>query len=164
MDSMGVECPGTKDENPEADEEDCDMLDAARNQAFEVAAVLRDYLDQLTWLDRRLGSLRRAQTTLNGVVPIRTHLGRRSWLILRGGRLMMTTGHPDRASRAEQAEVHLTKIAQQSSALPANLLEMQLQLIVISWFRKNPDQLTQLMSFDTAIKACRIIVERKKAA
>ncbi len=38
-----------------------DMLEAARKQAFEVAAVLRDYLDHLTWLDRRLGSLRRAK-------------------------------------------------------------------------------------------------------
>jgi excinuclease ABC subunit C len=141
-----------------------DMLEAARKQVFEVAAVLRDNLDHLTWLDRRLGSLRRAQTMLNGVVPIRTHLGRRCWLILRGGRLMMTAGRPDRASRAQQAEDRLKKIAQQTAELPTNLLEMQLQLIVISWFRKHPDQLAELMSFDTAIKACRDIFARKKAA
>ena len=141
-----------------------EMLEAAKNHAFEVAAVLRDYLENLTWLDRRLSSLRRAKTTLNGVVPIRTHRGRQCWVVLRGGRLMMTAGSPDRASRAEHAEVRLTKIAQQSLETPANLLEMQLQLIVISWFRKNPDLLTQMMSFESAIDACRAIMERKKAA
>ena len=77
---------------------------------------------------------------------------------------MMTAGRPDRAARAEQAEARLAQIAQQSLEMPANLLEMQLQLIVISWFRKNPDLLTQMMSFETAIDACRAIMERKKAA
>lgn len=143
-----------------------EMTEAASKQAFERAAVLRDDLDNLTWLDRRLSSLRRAQTTLNGVVPFRSRRGRTCWLVLRGGRLIVTSGPPDRASRAERTTEQLKKISQQSLETPANLLEMQLQLIVISWFRKYPDQLTRLISFETAIRLCseRTEMSLKKSA
>ena len=142
------------------DELEVRMRKAAEQHAFEVAAVLRDYLDQLTWLDRRLASLRMAQTTLNGIVPIRTQRSRWCWMVLKRGRLVMTGGRPDRASRAEKAEQRIRKIASESSTIPANLLEMQLQLIVISWFRKNPDHLAELLSFDKAIEYCKKKSER----
>lgn len=139
------------------------MLDAAAKQAFEVAAATRDYLEQLTWLDRRLHSLRRAQVSLNGVVPIRTQRGRKCWVVLRGGRLITSAIKPDRVSAADRAKTQLEKIAQQSLETPSNLLEMRLQLIVISWFKKNPEHLQEMITFESAIEKCQQMVTRSAA-
>ncbi len=46
------------------------MTEAANSSAFETAAIIRDYLHDLKWLDRRMAGLRGAQSILNGVIPV----------------------------------------------------------------------------------------------
>ena len=72
-------------------------------QAFETAAIYRDALNQLSWLDRRLSGLRMAQNQLNGVLEIDARRKRTAWMILRGGKLVATVPKPDNPKRAIRA-------------------------------------------------------------
>ena len=131
------------------------MKRAAADQAFEKATILRDCWENLTWLDRRLASLREAQNTLNGVVMLEARKQRTAWIVLRGGRIIGSTVAPDRPERATAVEKQLENAGRQPVRMSANLLEMRLQLIVISWFRKNPILKNQLLPFPEAIRQCR---------
>ena len=131
-----------------------EMKSAAANQNFERATVLRDQFLNLRWLARRLKQLETAQQTLNGVLPIKGKKYQRLWLILRGGRLIGSAAAPRDGRRKENAIAKLRAIQQQDLGLSTNLMEMNLQMIVMSWFRKYPKYKQQLMGFDEAIELC----------
>ena len=135
------------------------MISAAASQSFERAAAVRDNLNFLSWLDRRLASLRMAETTLNGILPIEARKNRTAWLVLRQGRLVESmpapnAGKKDTQSRAETALTAIRKVARRKSDMPSNLLEMNLQLIILAWFRKHPSLKNSILSFDQAEKDC----------
>ena len=136
------------------------MVVAASECRFERAAALRDHLSNLQWLARRLTSLRTAQQDLNGVVPIAARNRKTIWLVLRGGRLIGSAAQPDQTDRAIKAIDFLSQTAAISLSPPSNLLEMNLQLILISWFRKNPHQQQQLLSFESAIQFCQARIKQ----
>ncbi len=131
------------------------MQAAAASQNFERAAVLRDHLENLNWLHRRLDGLRKAQQLFNGVLPIAGRKRNTIWLILQSGRLLGSALRPDDPQRASKAIDWLSQTARTQPQLPSNILEMNLQLIIISWFRKNPRQKQELIPFDAAIDFCR---------
>jgi excinuclease ABC subunit C len=130
------------------------MEEASARCSFERASVLRDHLANLSWLDRRLSALRFAQMTFNGVLPIRGRRNRMIWMVLRAGRLLGSAPRPDRPERAIKAIKSLTQTATRNDQLPTTVLEMNLQLIMISWFKKNPQQKQELISFESAIDFC----------
>ncbi len=130
------------------------MHTASKACSFERATVLRDHLDNLKWLTRRLDALRKAQRTFNGILPVTAKHRRKIWLILKGGRLLGSASRPDQPTRARKAIDLLSKTAAMTPELPTNILEMNLQLIMISWFRKFPKLKQNLMSFDDAIEFC----------
>ncbi len=130
------------------------MNQAALAAAFEKAATLRDYLENLTWLDRRLTALRIAEKNLNGVLQIESCQNKTTWMVLKGGKIVMSALQPRCSERASAAFKRLTKIANQSNQLPETLLEMNLQLIVSVWFRKHPELKNQIISFDSALELC----------
>lgn len=130
------------------------MQEASQSQNFERATVLRDHFLNLRWLSRRLTQLETAQAKLNGVLPIRGKRSRKLWLVLRGGRLIGSAAAPSDRGRRMAAIKKLEAIAQQDLGLPTNLMEMNLQMIVMAWFRKYPDYGEQLMSFEDAIGRC----------
>lgn len=133
---------------------DQQMKLAASNQLFERAAIQRDHFDNLGWLDRRLKALRIAQKTFNGILPIEARKNRLAWLVLKGGRLVGSAVEPDTPDRAGAAIRRLTQIASQQEQMPANIMEMNLQLIMIAWFRKFPAMKKSLISFADAIEIC----------
>ena len=133
------------------------MHQAAANASFERAAIIRDYWEQLTWLDRRLTGLRRAYQHLNGVLPVEARRNRIAWLILRGGRIVLTAKRPDDVASATKLLDQIEKTASRAPEIPANILEMSLQLIVISWLRKNPELRKQIISFPDAIDHLRLV-------
>ena len=137
-----------------------EMKEASLSQSFERATVLRDHFQNLRWLSRRLKQLESAERTLNGVLPIAGKNYRKLWLVLRGGRLIGSAAAPRDQKRRESAITRLEQIQQQDLGLPTNLMEMNLQMIVISWFRKYPKYKKQLISFDQAIEDCK---QRAKA-
>ncbi len=145
---------------------DREMQKSASECHYERAAVLRDHLENLRWLDRRLNALRKAAQTFNGVLPVRGRKRTPIWLVLRAGRLLGSTSRPDRPERAAKAINSLSRSADRDHPMPTNILEMNLQLIMISWFRKNPQQKQELMSFEAAINYCyrRMATSRKRIA
>ena len=131
-----------------------EMKDAALSQSFERASVLRDHFLNLRWLSRRLKQLESAQKVLNGVLPVAGKNYQKLWLILRGGRLVGSAAAPRDAKRKQAAAEKLRSISVQDLGLPTNLMEMNLQMIVMAWFRKYPKFKQQLISFDDAIEFC----------
>jgi excinuclease ABC subunit C len=131
------------------------MAIAAAACQFEKATVTRDHLANLNWLARRLNDLRKSQTLLNGVLPVAGRNRKHAWLLLREGRLIGSALRPDEPERASKAIETLTQIAAKKTQLPETILEMNLQLIIISWFRRNPRQRNDLISFDQALDHCR---------
>ncbi len=130
------------------------MKTASANHAFERAAIERDHLANLGWLDRRLKALRTAQRTFNGILPIEARKNRTAWLVLKGGRLVGSTVEPDSRERSLAALRFLTQTSNETEQMPANIMEMNLQLIMIAWFRKFPALKKSLVSFDGAIEIC----------
>ncbi len=135
------------------------MKEASLSQSFERATVLRDHFLNLRWLARRLKQLESAQKTLNGILPIAGKNYQKLWLVLRGGRLIGSAAAPRDQKRREAAIERLERIRKQDLGLPTNLMEMNLQMIVMSWFRKYPKYKQQLLGFDEAIEYCRKRIE-----
>ncbi|QEG23830.1 GIY-YIG nuclease family protein [Mariniblastus fucicola] len=132
-----------------------EMKAASLSHSFERAAVLRDHFLNLRWLARRLKQLESAQQKLNGVLPITGKNYQKLWLILRGGRLVGSAAAPRDRKRKEQAVEKLEAIEEKDFGLPTNLMEMNMQMIMMSWFRKYPKYKQQLKSFDEAIETCK---------
>ena len=131
------------------------MYLAAQKEAFERAATLRDYLTDLKWLYRRLQILRKAETQLNGILPIQAPRKRMGWMVMRGGRMVYSATRPDRPERARKLLQILEEIASQPATKPVDVLHMNLQVIVMSWLRKHPDMTQTIMGFDEAIQFCK---------
>lgn len=127
---------------------------AAQNCSFERAAILRDHLDNLNWFTRRMKDLRSAQRNYNGIFPVPALNNRQAWLILKGGQIMGSVTKPRTERQALAAIKLLSEIENQKEQLPANILEMNLQLIMISWFRKHRSLKMTLVPFSEAIRIC----------
>ena len=142
-----------------------DLLDqqmkvAAGSQLFERATILRDHMNNLGWFNRRMKALRMAERNYNGVLPIAARKNRTAWLFLKGGRIVGSTALPDRPDRAIAAIKQLSEVAPQKQQLPATILEMHLQLIVIAWFRKHTAVKKTLIPFEEAIRICESKLKR----
>ena len=133
---------------------DKQMKSASASHLFERATIVRDHMNNLSWFNRRMKALRTAEQKFNGVLPIAARKNRTAWLILKGGRIMGSTALPDSPKRALAAIKQLSEIAAQKQQLPASILEMHLQLIVIAWFRKHTAVKKTLIPFDGAIRIC----------
>ncbi len=70
-----------------------EMAAAAAAMAFERAAVLRDKLDQLVWLDEHLDRLRQAARH-SFVYPVRGHNGSELWYLIQSGRVRSIVPRP----------------------------------------------------------------------
>ncbi|MDA7858909.1 GIY-YIG nuclease family protein [Mariniblastus sp.] len=133
---------------------DQEMQNAAGRQSFEKAAILRDHIKNLNWLNRRMSALRNAQKSFNGVLPIKARKKRAAWLILKGGQLIGSTIAPDSEERAIATIKRLTEASLHEKPMPENLMEMNLQLILIAWFRKHPKLKNSLIPFGDAVDIC----------
>lgn len=130
------------------------MQHAAQHQMFEKAALLRNRWQHLSWLTLRLTALEEAQKKLNGVVPIDGFGRRKIWLVLRRGRLVGSAGQPRSVDRKKSAIKKLRRIAAQTDTPPANVMEMNLQLMIAAWYRKDAAFRKNLMSFEDSYAFC----------
>ena len=140
------------------------MTEAASNQSFERAAVLRDHADNLGWLDRRMKALRTAKRTFNGILPMPTIMKGTAWMVLRRGRLLGSFAQPANQEQAIAAVKRLSQVASDKEQLPENILEMNLQLIMISWFRKHTAMKKTLIPFAKALETCESILNCRQTA
>ena len=131
-----------------------EMIAAGLQQHYEKAALIRNRWQQLSWLTLRLTALQQARTKLNGVVPVAGFGSRKIWLVLRSGRLVGSAAQPATSRRAKAAQEKLLKIASQTDTPPVNVMEMNLQLMIAAWYRKDADFRKGLMSFEDCLEVC----------
>jgi len=139
------------------------MLASGEKQHYEKAALTRDRWQQLSWLTLRLTALEEAREQLNGVVPVCGFSRQKVWLVLRRGRLVGSAAQPGTPGRAKAAKDKLLKIAAQTDTPPANVMEMNLQLMIAAWYRRDADFRKGLMSFDDCFRLCDAKQRARKA-
>ncbi|MEM9411757.1 MAG: UvrB/UvrC motif-containing protein [Planctomycetota bacterium] len=132
------------------DQAEQQMSTLAERQSYESAAIYRDYLKHLKWLDRRLHGLRMAEENLNGLLPIAARKGRPGWLALQGGRISRTFSVSATPGHEEKIASDIAEIISCGDSRPNNLLAMSLQLIVIAWLKKNPSMKNEIIPFHSA--------------
>ena len=114
-----------------------EIADAIQRLAFERAAVLHSQYAALLWLWKRLAHWRSARGQIDGAFPVPTFAGRAVHVILREGTLVGYATHP--RARSVTLPRSLKKLEREDDAL-----EMEIFLIISSWFRKNRDQLLRI--------------------
>ncbi len=130
------------------------MLDAGARQHFEKATLLRDRWKHLSWLALRMSALEESREKLNGVVPV-DGFGRRAiWLVLKSGQMVGSLPQPRTVKQAAMAKQNLMKLANEIVTPPANVMEMNLQLMIAAWYRKDPAFRKNLMSLDDTLAFC----------
>jgi len=87
------------------------MGEAATERRFEKAAVVRDRLKLLQWVDRRLEDLRRTRFEFNCVYQLSSPTGRRWWALLVQGTVWHVLREPTNRRAAQRALRHLQQAA-----------------------------------------------------
>ena len=129
------------------------MSRLAAKQAFERAVVVRDQLESLTWLSRRLAGLRDSEDVLNGVYELPGHR-RRIWLWLDKGAVI---GSCPRQKQPPENLLQKFNAEKRLKTLSDNMSNVYLKAILMSWFRNHPDETTKLFQPGE-------LVQRKQAA
>ncbi|MGI9517037.1 MAG: UvrB/UvrC motif-containing protein [Pirellulaceae bacterium] len=120
------------------------MQQAAEARAYERAGVLRDRLDHMQWMHRRIKQLRTARRRLNGVWMLPGFDQQQLWVVLRSGQLITCTqGHSD--PRTGQV---LQDAAGGEPDVPKTNLGINMLLLLASWIKKYPDQAKSIVPVD----------------
>ncbi|MGL4423763.1 MAG: UvrB/UvrC motif-containing protein, partial [Gemmataceae bacterium] len=115
------------------------MHAAAEALQFERAASLRDKLSDLTWLEQRLGLLRRSRDQATYVLPMTDATERELWLILHRGQVVAVRRPPNDPDQNDHAKLVADCIAGRPPVCPTVCHPVDSVLLVAAWFRKNPD-------------------------
>lgn len=119
------------------------MQRAAANHSFERAAVLRDQLRQVTWIQRRLKQTTSAKTRLNGLWKFPGFDHQEHWMILRAGQIVACTngaGDPESLKQSELAE-------KQPATPPRTHLDTNLLMLLAAWIKKYPEETRKIVKF-----------------
>ena len=136
------------------------MREAGRNRNFERAAMLRGQWESLSRLSRQLGRLRRAEQSINGVLNVLADRGRGVWLVFRNSQLVDSIVQPRSKQQATTAIQRMSYASTRTMQPASEILDINLQLIIAAWFRKNPQRLSELISFTEMGRVCYDIIAR----
>ncbi|MEX2142929.1 MAG: GIY-YIG nuclease family protein [Pirellulales bacterium] len=131
------------------------MIAAAEGRHYERAAMLRDVSASLDWLHGSLARLRVARRKFSFLYPVQAASGRTYWLAISRGQIGYGAfaPHSDRTRRSWRK--WLTRIYPrpfQPQSIGAEDVEML--LLVTSWFRRFPDELKRVLKPRVARKLC----------
>src|SRR5262249_8784749 len=93
-----------------------EMAKAAAALAFERAAVLREKLAALDWLQRHLERVRKASKQHHFIYPVKGHGGRDVWYLLRHGWVAAALATPRDAMSRKQAALAIEEVYQRPKA------------------------------------------------
>ena len=130
------------------------MQQSANNRAFERASVLRDRLDHLAWLDGQLEKLRVARQVLHGIFRVPGFRAQDVWLVFRNSVLQGGFAQPKKSTSRKK---ELNQLKNWETRQPEQILtipEILMQLRLISWFRKHPQDELKILSFKEAKCFC----------
>jgi excinuclease ABC subunit C len=130
------------------------QADAADRQ-FERAAMLRDIAASLDWLSRSLVRLRNARKRYSFIYPVDTSNRRRYWIAIargqiRGGGFAPSCARSGRLWRKRLAQIYPRRFTSQITAHE----DVEMLLLVSSWFRRFPSELARVVKPRQARKHC----------
>ncbi len=128
------------------------MRQAAADQAFERAAVLRDRWQTLSELAEQLDRLLTARQRYSFIYPLPAYGGKAGWYLVHQGHVVAVVEAPHSAASAQRACAALDRAFRAQPAsdgfFPAEDPEM-IQLVG-AWFRTHPEELDRVLSADAA--------------
>ncbi len=124
-----------------------EMNEAAAEQQFERAALLRDRLDALQWLFLHLDRVRQART-LSFAYPVQGHDGSTLWYLIRQGVVRGAV-----RSLEDEASVVQSLFRTEANG-PPSLDEIDGVLLVASWFRKHRTERQRIVKTHWTITRC----------
>ena len=129
-----------------------DMQLASDRMEFERAATLRDKLQRLEELREQFGRLRFAVETLSFLYTVRGHEGEDRLYLIRRGRVRAEIPAPQTPSDRKSLDVLVRSVysppERQTASVPTH--EIDELLLLSSWFRRNPAELDNTRSADSA--------------
>jgi excinuclease ABC subunit C len=119
------------------------MSTAAGAHEYEYAAAIRDQLASIRWLRERLERLHHAAQRFTFVYPVRGHNQHDRWYLIRDSRVHRVLPHPRSDEEHAVAKTAIDEVYQRSQApAPVPLLEeLDAAYLVMSWFRRRPQEL-----------------------
>jgi excinuclease ABC subunit C len=132
------------------------MLEAASALSFERAALLRDKLDRLSWLQERLARLCQLRRRQSYVYPIAGYGGDDRWYFIHAGRVAGAIAAPrsDPQRRAAAALIRDIYKRKSIAATPVPSHEIDSVFMVAAWFRRHPEERRKTLRPTRAIAAC----------
>lgn len=133
------------------------MAAAAREQAYERAASLRNQLDALRWLTTRLEHLRELQATHSFVYPVDGADGLRHWYVIHRGFVEAVLPAPTDADSCRTAGKRLQDIFCKPgrTVAPVSAERLDELLLVLRWFREHPQEREKTLPPAEALALCR---------
>jgi len=134
------------------------MTSASIEIQFERAMTLRDTWQSLAWLDRQLQRLRQVRAGYSFVYAQPRFDGRELWYLIRHGELVAVTAPPvgRRAAGRTLALLEATYGKPRAGTSAPDRLppDMELLLLVASWFRQFPEELERTIPLARARRLC----------
>jgi excinuclease ABC subunit C len=124
------------------------MTRAAAAQRYEEAAVLRDQREALESLHKQLQRFREAQRHYSFIYPIPSREGGYLWYFVRRGQVHLAIDEPHDRETAEDclAAIERIYVGGTPSVNQALREDVEMTLLVASWFRSRPDELQRTLS------------------
>jgi excinuclease ABC subunit C len=132
------------------------MRAASAERRFELAASLRDAWQDLSGLYDRLERIRDARGSFNFVYPLPGYGKRTSWYLIRRGQLVRTVDAPRMRREARKCLRLLDAIYdnEHPGAAAAEPENLNVLLLLCSWFRRHAEERQKTISIDDALKHC----------
>jgi excinuclease ABC subunit C len=131
-----------------------DMAAAARDQCYELAAMLRDKLADVEWLLEQLERLREARLNYSFVYPVSNHAGSTNWYVIRGADVRHVVAAPRGGQPHRRCLDLLTATYDQHPHVADAPEDVEVVRLVAGWFRRHPHALKRVLSPEAAIAHC----------
>jgi excinuclease ABC subunit C len=137
------------------------MTAAAEALQFELAAVMRDRLEVLTWLSSRLERLRNARSKMSFIypvtgTPVTGKPAHTFWYLIHAGRTVKVVEAPrDRTSVQIAREAIRSVYEGHSGDLLESHEHVDGMMLVVAWFRKHPKEMKKTLTPGEALAKCK---------
>ena len=126
------------------------MFRASQRMHFELAARLREDLQMVQWITKKLVQNEQARRQYNFIFPVAAVDGRDTWYLIRGGKVEHAVARPRTATQWKKCHSEIQRWAACTNSLQglydggAGTLH-----IVAAWFRQNQKELQKVCSIDS---------------
>jgi excinuclease ABC subunit C len=124
-----------------------DMRAAAATKRFEEAAIYRDRWNALRNLHEQLDRFRTAQGHYNFIYPVPRRAGGDTWYLIRRGQTVAAIDEPVERRAAEHCLTAMEQVYGSGASLAqsAGREDVEMTMLVASWFRSRPEELKRTL-------------------